>query len=157
MSTSTTSTKIMTFLAAIALTHCGSGSSEPTDASTDTTFDDHSNADSSADAADADPWAIGDSQVTPIDAYFDGYNLIDGGTLPDGALCGPANWFGTGLISTCCNGEVCKGFCEGLPDGSARCSCFGIVPGCASQGPKAACCTWSRGCGDISTCPTHGT
>lgn len=151
-----TSTTTMAVLVAVGLAHCGSGSNDPSDASTDTSFEDQSNADVATDASDAELSETDDVHVTPIDAYFEGYNLIDGGTLPDGAACGPSNWFGTGLISTCCNGEVCKGFCEGLPDGSARCSCFGIVDGCASLGPNAACCTWIRGCADISACPTHG-
>ncbi|CAN5663875.1 hypothetical protein BH09MYX1_BH09MYX1_57290 [soil metagenome] len=133
------------------LAACGSDDASTADASVDSTT-----ADGASDATLPDspfPSDDGDAgQGMSFDAWFDGYNLIDGGTLPDGAPCGPANWFGYNRIRTCCNGEVCEGFCEGLPDGSARCSCFGLVGGCGPQSSEAWCCYLSRGCQNGAFC-----
>lgn len=79
---------------------------------------------------------------------FPTYNIVDGGGLADGdsSVCHSSLY----VTHSCCNGEPCNGFCEGLPDGSVRCSCFGIVDGCQDEGQ--VCCVGYRGCARTFIC-----
>ena len=134
---------------------CGSGADDGAgDASPDRTVSDAEVGEGGPDATvgDASNDTSDAGKITPLDAWFKGYNLVDGGTLPDGAGCGNTNWYKFGIVETCCNGVVCEGFCEGLSDGGTRCNCFGIIDGCTSFGDAAACCFDSRGCGNRNLC-----
>ncbi len=86
-----------------------------------------------------------DRSAAPDVNPYEGYDVVDGGPLADGNWA-PCNFERTGETHGCCNGEICKGFCEALDDGGARCSCFGVAGGCGVLSVQAFCCTLSRGC-----------
>ncbi|CAN5804481.1 hypothetical protein BH09MYX1_BH09MYX1_63840 [soil metagenome] len=116
------------------------------------------------DAEESDAASLEDTFFNPRDANWDsnqpdvdpysGYNVIDGGPSADGSWEPCKNSYPNKYAFGCCNGETCVGFCEGLPDESARCSCFGIVGGCATLQAKAFCCTGDRGCTALACGPS---
>ncbi len=134
-----------------AVSACGTPATVPVDATV-------------ADADESDAQFLEDTFFNPADANWDrtaadvdpysGYNVIDGGPSADGNWEPCKNLNPSKYAFGCCNGETCIGFCEGLPDGSARCSCYGIVGGCGTIQTKAYCCTGDRGCSGLPCGPS---
>lgn len=127
-------------LASLPLLSCGPSDALVPDASVD---DGGAGADGVADVVDGST----DEGAIDADSGFPIYNVVDGGGLLDGdsSVCHS----GLQVTQSCCNGQLCRGFCEGLADGAIQCSCFGIVEGC-DEGQ--VCCRAFRGCASINVC-----
>lgn len=115
-------------VSAVAVLGCGS-EYVPSDASVDA---------SDEVISDANPF----DDIPPIDATppFDaGFIVVDGGSdcaIPAKTICN------SHAAYSCCNGQLCRGFCAVFPDsGAPVCFCAGVTGGCPGS---TVCCGYAQ-------------